>query len=149
MTGNFSKQLSRDKMYNILKKYYPNCDISYPQTSDSGNHPAVISAVTYENKLDSSKNWEQYVFFYDYDIFFAGSNNSFNDEIMDTIRLAFLEEMVKTFKDTEYTSLLKNYYNEKLKRGHSLQATTENLDELQKELKQAEYEKNYLENLMI
>jgi len=148
MTGNYSKQFSKNKIYNILKKYYAGCEISYPQGSDSGTHPAILSVITYEDKNDARKNWEHYVFFYDFDVFFAGNNSVFIDKIMDNIRLDFLEEMVKDFKDTEYPKLLKNYYIEKLNRGESLKSKTTDLDSLNKEIKQAEYEKEYLENLM-
>lgn len=161
MTGNFSKKLSKNKMYNILKRYYVGCDISYPQGSDSGTHPATLSAITYENKNDPSENWEQYVFFYDFDVYFAGRNKSFNNKIMDAIRLEFLEEMVKNFKNTEYPKLLNDFYKQKLehgenllnnlKKGESLLNTNDIYKqklEIKEEMNQAQQEINYLNSLI-
>lgn len=138
---NFCKQFSKDIMYSILKKYYKDCDITYPQSSDSNSCDAILSSV-----LNEETHSELFVMFLNYECkFLYDSSFDVDTEIFDNIRVEYLIEMVKFFKDNEkYMQGLTNFYNQKLEYGNQLLITYADrkdiLEIAKNEIKQAKQE---------
>lgn len=148
MTGNFSKQFSKDIMFKILNKYYPTFNITYPQNSDTNTNPAVLSSV-----LNEKDNTELFVMFFDYDCkFLYDSNFEANAEVFDKLRVEFLAEMVKCFGgNIEYMQGLTSFYNEKLEYGIKILDKYVDRPEIKEmaenEMKQAKAELEFLNSI--
>jgi len=150
MASNFLKNFSKDVMFNILKKYYPNFNITYPISSDNNSSDIIISSV-----LNEENNSELFVMFCNYECkFLYDSTFEANAETFDKLRIEFLAEMVKCFgKNTEYMQGLNDFYNNKIKYGYDLlkiYSDRQDIKEMaEKEINEAKLELEFLTSIKI